>query len=95
MVRIGLLTLELQIPGCTSLKEKRGRLKPLLSRLHREFNISVGEVDHQDAWQSAVIACAIVSNDQAHNQRVLQQVVQWLENDWPDVEIVDDRIEII
>jgi len=95
MIRIGVLTLEFQIPGCTSLKEKRSRLKPLLSRLHREFNISVAEVDHQDAWQAAVIACAIVSNDPAHSQRVLQQVVQWLESNWPDVQIVEDRIEIV
>jgi uncharacterized protein len=94
-MRIGVLTLELQLPGCTSLKEKRSRLKPLLSRLHREFNISAAEVDRQDAWQAAVIACAIVSNDAAHCQRVLQQVVQWLENDWPDVEVVDQKIEII
>jgi len=94
-MNIGILTLELQIPGCASLKEKRHRLKPLLSRLHREFNISAAEVDHQDAWQAAVIACTIVSNDVAHSQRVLQQVVQWLERDWPDVEVVDDKIEII
>ncbi len=95
MIRIGILTLELQIPGCTSLKEKRSRLKPLLSRLHREFNVSAAEVDHQDAWQAAVIACAIVSNDPAHSQRVLQQVVQWLESNWPDVQLVEDRIEIV
>jgi len=95
MIRIGILTLELQIPGCASLKEKRSRLKPLLSRLHREFNISAAEVDRQDAWQAAVIACAILSNDAAHSQRVLQQVVQWLESNWPDVQLVEDRIEIV
>jgi uncharacterized protein YlxP (DUF503 family) len=94
-MRIGVLTLELQIPGCTSLKEKRSRLKPLLSRLHREFNISAAEIGHQDAWQAAVLACAVVSNDAAHSQRVLQQVVAWLESNWPDVEIVEDKIEII
>ncbi len=40
MVSLGLLTLNIQLPGCTSLKETRGRLKPLLARLHREFGIS-------------------------------------------------------
>jgi uncharacterized protein len=94
-MRIGVLTLELHIPGCASLKEKRSRLKPLLSRLHREFNISAAEVDIQDAWQAAVIACAVVSNDAAHSQRFLQEVVVWLETNWPDVEIVEDKIEII
>jgi uncharacterized protein len=36
---IGQLTIYLHLPGCASLKEKRGRLKPLLARLHREFNL--------------------------------------------------------
>jgi uncharacterized protein len=94
-MKIGVLTLELQISGCTSLKEKRSRLKPLLSRLHREFNISAAEVGRQDARQAAVIACVTVSNDAAHSQRVLQQVIGWLERDWPDVELVDNGIEII
>ena len=92
---LGLLTIHLQIPGCTSLKEKRGRLKPLLARLHREFNVSVAEVDHQDAWQDALIACAVVSNDSAHTQRSLQQVVHWIETNWLDLEVLDDQIELI
>jgi len=92
---IGLLTLHIRIPGCTSLKEKRCRLKPLLARLHRDFNISIAEINHQDAWQDAVIACAVVSNDPNHNRQVLQQVVQWIEISWPDVTVFDDSIEII
>jgi uncharacterized protein YlxP (DUF503 family) len=92
---LGLLTLQIEIIGCKSLKEKRSRLKPLVVRLHREFNISVAEIDHNDAWQSAVIACALVSNSPKHSQRALQSVVEWVENYWPDVTIIDDHIEII
>ena len=92
---LGLLTLQIEIPGCKSLKDKRSRLKPLLIRLHREFNISVAEIDHNDAWQSAVIACAMVSNSSKHSQRALQSVVEWIESHWPDVTIIDDYIEII
>ena len=92
---IGLLTLHIRIPGCTSLKEKRSRLKPLLARLHREFNLSIAEINHHDVWQEAVIACAVVSNDPNHNRRVLQQVVSWIESTWPDVTVFDDSIEII
>jgi len=92
---IGLLTLHLRIPGCISLKEKRSRLKPLLARLHREFNLSIAEINHHDVWQEAVIACAVVSNDPNHNRRVLQQVVSWIESTWPDVTVFDDSIEII
>lgn len=92
---LGVLTLHIHIPGCASLKEKRRRLKPLLTRLHREFNISVTEADHHDVWQSTTIACALVSTDRGHTHRSLQQVVNWVENHWPDVSLVDDQIEII
>ena len=92
---IGLLTLEIHLPGCSSLKEKRRRLKPLLARLSREFNISVAEIDHQDVWQNAIVACALVSNNSRHTQRSLQSVLNWVENNWPDIDIVCDRIELL
>jgi uncharacterized protein YlxP (DUF503 family) len=92
---LGLLTLHLRLAGCASLKEKRSRLKPLLARLHREFNVSAAEIGAQDAWQQAVIACALVSNDVAHTQRALQQVVHWIESSWPDVDLIEDHLEMI
>jgi uncharacterized protein YlxP (DUF503 family) len=92
---VGLLTLHLHLPGCTSLKEKRGRLKPLIHRLHRQFNISVAEIAHQDAWQESVIGCALVSNDQAHTRRVLQEVSHWVESNWPDISLLEERIELL
>lgn len=92
---LGLLTLHLHLASCTSLKEKRRRLKPLLHRLHREFNISVAEVDYQDSWQEALIACALISNDNGHTQRCLHEVIHWIEISWPDVTLLDDRLEIM
>jgi uncharacterized protein len=92
---LGLLTLHLTIPGCKSLKEKRSRLKPLISRLQREFNISVSEMDHQDSWQNAVLACAMITSDQGQTHRSLLKVVQWVESYWPDLEVSDDQIELI
>jgi uncharacterized protein YlxP (DUF503 family) len=92
---LGVLTLYLVLPGCGSLKEKRGRLKPMMVRLQREFNISVAEIDEQDTWQNAVIACVHVSNDSAQTHRSLQKVSHWVENSWLDVEVVDDTIELI
>jgi uncharacterized protein len=94
MVSIGLLTLKLEIPGCKSLKEKRGRLKPLLARLHREFDVSAAEIDHLDAWQSSILACALVSNDPDHTHRALQQAARWVDENWPDVTLVDMQIEL-
>ena len=92
---LGLLTLSIHLPGCSSLKDKRSRLKPLLARLHREFNVSAAEIARNDAWKEAVIACAYLSSDQAQTQRALQQVVHWTETNWPDIEVENDVIEIL
>jgi uncharacterized protein YlxP (DUF503 family) len=92
---IGLLTLHLRLPGCSSLKGKRSRIKPLLARLHREFNISAAEVDLMDKWQETLIACAVVSKDTRQNQRLLQHIIDWMERDWPDVDVISEQIEMI
>ncbi|HEY57063.1 MAG TPA: DUF503 domain-containing protein [Anaerolineae bacterium] len=93
-MRVGILMLHLRLPGCRSLKEKRRRVKPLLNRLHKEFNLSVAEVDAQDVWQTAVIACVTVSNDGGYAQHMLQKVVQWVEVHWPDVQIAEEHVTL-
>jgi uncharacterized protein YlxP (DUF503 family) len=92
---VAILTFHLYLSGCTSLKEKRGRLKPLLARLHRQFNVSAAEMDLQDRWQEAVIACAMVGNDAAFLQSALQTVYKWAEANWPDGEVLDTKVEIL
>ncbi|MBN1453349.1 MAG: DUF503 domain-containing protein [Anaerolineales bacterium] len=92
---IGILTIHLHLPGCASLKEKRGRLKPLLNQLHKKFNVSVAEMDWQDMWQDAVIACALVNSDAAQVQRSLQAVAKWVEGNWTDGDVINEKIEII
>jgi len=92
---VGILTIHLHLPGCASLKEKRGRLKPLLARLHKQFNVSAAEMDLQDKWQEAVIAIALVNSDGAHIERSLQAVSKWVEGNWPDGQVIDEELEII
>lgn len=92
---IGLLTLHLHLPGCSSLKEKRSKIKPVLSRLRREFNVATAELDLQDVWQDALIGCVTLSSDGAQNQRLLQQVVDFTERSWPDLTLIEHHIELI
>ena len=66
---IGVLVLILRIPGCASLKEKRGRLKPLLAKLQKEYKLSAAEVDDHDIWGRSVVACALVSNSANRTRR--------------------------
>ena len=92
---VGLLTIHLHLPACSSLKEKRGRIKPLIARLHREFNISVAEVALQDKWREAVIACAMVGNERGYLESALQHVAKWVEGNWTDGDVIEEKIEII
>lgn len=91
---IATLTIHLHLPGCASLKEKRGHIKPLIARLHREFNLSVAEIDLQDQWQEAVVGCAMIGNEHGHLESALQTVARWVEGHWRDGDVIEQRIEI-
>ena len=92
---VAILTIHLHLPGCASLKEKRGLIKPLMARLRREFNVSVAEMGLQDAHQQAVIGCAMIGNDRAHLESAMQTVARWLEGNWRDGDVIDLKIEVI
>lgn len=92
---VGLCRIHLHLPGNGSLKEKRGRLKPLLHGLRKEFNLAAAEVDDNDLWQSAVIAIVTVANDAGYVHAVLEQAVRWIETHRPDLQVVDWEIELM
>lgn len=68
---VGVRSWELHLAGCQTLKDKRRILKSLKDRLHRQFNVSAAEVDHQDSWQRAALACSVVTTERRHAEEVL------------------------
>ena len=90
---VSLLTIKYSLPACQSLKDKRSAIQPFISRVRKEFNVSVSEVGLQDIWQSAWLGIVCISNDTAHNAKVLQEVVHYSENNFPDLEILEHHIE--
>ena len=92
---LAVLRMHIHFPGSHSLKAKRSRLKPLMARLHREFNVSVAEVDYLDKWKEALVCCALVTSDSGQAQRSLQKVANWLDKHWPDVDIMGEEIEVM
>ncbi len=92
---IGASRVRLYLPGCASLKEKRGRLKPLLARLPREFNLAVAEVGLNDVWQSAEIALVtVVNGDAGLAHGLLERAVAWIEPHYPDIQVIASEIEM-
>lgn len=69
---IGVISWELEIFGCHSLKEKRSVVKSLKDRLHDRFNVSVAETGHQDVWQRAELTACVVGGSRKIAESVLQ-----------------------
>ncbi len=47
-------------------------LKPLTTALRRTLNVSVAETGHQDLWQRAEIACAVVGTARPVVEEILR-----------------------
>ena len=78
---VGVLTIQLNLNGVASLKEKRSIVKSLIGRLKSRFNVSVSEVDRQDNKQLAVIGIVIVSNDGTFVNQQLDTIIDFIRRD--------------
>ena len=92
--RVAVGTVEIHLPDVGSLKGKRRALKGLKEKLRRRFEISVVEVDHQDAWQRATLALACVSGDSRHANEVISKAMDFIE-DHVDGYVTDIEVEIL
>lgn len=70
--------IELRIPACGSLKEKRRRLRPILFHLRRRLEMSASEVDHHDAWQRTALGVAVVAPQAGRLDEVVERLRGWL-----------------
>lgn len=71
---VGLMNLELRLPGCNTLKEKRHRIKGVIEKVRSRFNVSASEVDYHDLHQSALIAVAMVNSERSLVEQVFARV---------------------
>jgi uncharacterized protein YlxP (DUF503 family) len=81
-VIVGLLTVELHIPGARSLKDKRMVLRGVKDRL-KKFYVAVAEVEHQDLWQRAGLAVVTVGDSTEFVDRALGSVADEIERTEP------------
>jgi len=92
---VALCTLTLRLPENGSLKGKRQVVKSIQQRLHNRFNVSVAEVEHNDAWQLAGIAVCAVANNGANAREVVDNAVAYIEQLRLDVEIIEEETELL
>lgn len=75
---------------CHSLKEKRMVIRSIIDKTKHKFNISIAEVDDQDLHQSIVIGIACVSTSKRHADSIIQNVINFIEE---NTEAVISKIE--
>lgn len=91
-VIVGILSIELYIPGRRSLKEKRYALRKILDRIRNEFNVSVAETGYQDLWQRSGLGMAMVSNDRVLIESTLDQIARKIDL-WGDAQVILKEME--
>ena len=74
MLHIEILILDFHLEGCSSLKEKRARLRGLRDRFGRFSRVAASESDHHDRHQSAQWTFVAVSSDREVVNNTLQQI---------------------
>ncbi len=78
-MKVGILRVDLQVPGSHSLKEKRHALRSLKDRLQSRFGVAVAEVDAQDMLQRCVIGVSFVASDGKNAESRMQNIVNFIE----------------
>ena len=78
---VGVISWQLSLPGCRSLKEKRMVVRSLRDKVRHRFNVSVAETAHQDVWTRAELTVAVVAGDRRFADSVLDKVDQFVVDD--------------
>lgn len=94
-MNVSMLLAILELPDITSIKDKRKIVVSLRDRLIRKYKVSAAEVDLHDSLTFAQLGVAVVSNDKQHGERVMQNVLRFIEDHLPGrVQEVQTHTEI-
>jgi len=93
-MHVGILQLDLSIPGALTLKDKRRVILSLKDRIANGHNVSVAEVDRLDEYQRSIFGVAMVSNDKRYVEGGLSKIVDMVRANG-DCILLDFQIEML
>lgn len=93
-VIVGLRVFDVHILGARSLKEKRFVLRSVKDRISNRFNVSMAETGHQDLWQRAEVAIAVVGGDRRGVEKTLDAVRALLDRE-SELRVIETSTEIL
>lgn len=80
------------IPMAASLKDKRSILKRMTDRVKNQYNVSIGEIDHQNLWQRTTLSIVATASSKDAAEREVRRAIKLLESnpEWEMTELTID-----
>jgi len=91
---IGFLFLDIHLPYCHSLKEKRKRMNSIRDRFKKKYNVAFAELEYQNKWQRTAVGIVTLNKEKKVVDSLFQKIVQESE-DHIDGEIIDYQIQFL
>jgi uncharacterized protein YlxP (DUF503 family) len=91
---VGVCRITLALPGNDSLKGKRSVVRGILERARNRFHVAAAEVADMDVHRRAVLGFAVVSNESAHAQSIIDKLVSFVDGA-SEALVVDRATELL
>jgi uncharacterized protein YlxP (DUF503 family) len=82
------LSVEVHLPACRSLKDRRAAVRPVLDGARHRFRVSAAEVGYQEKWQRARLGFAVVASSHQQANEVIDRVERFVWS-FPELEVGD------
>lgn len=76
---IGICTIRFEITDSSSLKDKRQVCQSLITKVRRNYNVSVAEVDDLNSYKFASIAFVSINTSKSNLNSTLSKIVELIE----------------
>ncbi len=86
---------KLFLPHSSSLKDKRQTIQSIVTRIQKQFRVSICEVDYHDLWQRSTLGFAAVCSGYADVDIIISAIEDTLDQYQDTCEITDFRSEVI
>ncbi|MEF2278020.1 DUF503 family protein [Deinococcus sp. YIM 134068] len=80
---VGVLTVRVEMPWVSNLKEKRALVRPVVERLKARFPLTVARLDGLNAHDWEVIGVATLSNDYGWVEETLRMAADFIAREGP------------
>jgi uncharacterized protein YlxP (DUF503 family) len=91
---VGVCRITLSLPGNDSLKGKRRVVRRIVDRTRNEYNAAVAEVGALDSHRQAELGFAVVSNEGAHANEMLDKISSFVSG-LTEAIVMDRTLEIL